>query len=76
MLLVLLVLLWGSQLFLNVLSDLGLQVLIGDEPEQEMENLLEVKIPLDVEEEFLRADEDDQEEPEGRREDGTGAAGR
>lgn len=51
-------------------------MLIGDEPEQEMENLMEVKIPLEVEEEFMRADKDEQEEPERRREDGTGAAGR
>lgn len=51
-------------------------MLIGDEPEQGMENLMEVKIPLDVEEEFIRADKEDQEELERRREDETGAAGR
>lgn len=51
---------------------LGWQVLIGDEPEQGMENLMEVAIPLDVEEELSKADSGDREEL-GRRGDETGA---
>lgn len=35
---------------------LCLQVLIGDEPEQGMENLMEVKIPEDVEVKLKEAD--------------------
>lgn len=48
-------------------------MLIGDEPEQGMENLMEVEIPLDVEEEFTKADTEDQEGLERRWEDETGA---
>lgn len=47
-------------------------MLIGDEPEQGMENLMEVAIPLDVEEELSKADSGDREEL-GRRGDETGA---
>lgn len=40
------------------------QVLIGDEPEQGMENLMEVEIPQDVEEKLKEADAKEQEELE------------
>lgn len=40
-----------------------------------MENLMEVEIPLEVEDQFTKADIEDQEEPEGRREAETGAEG-
>lgn len=36
------------------------QVLIGDEPEAGMENLLEVKIPEDVEEQLQRLDREEE----------------
>lgn len=39
-----------------------LQVLIGDEPEQGMENLMEVEIPEDVEQKLKDADLKEQEE--------------
>lgn len=48
-------------------------MLIGDEPEQGMENLMEVEIPLDVEEEFKQADIKEEEELERRQDDQTGA---
>lgn len=41
-----------------------LQVLIGDEPEEGMENLMEVKIPEDVEEKLKEADIKEQQELE------------
>ncbi|XP_026577664.1 protein HGH1 homolog [Pseudonaja textilis] len=41
-----------------------IQVLIGDEPEAGMENLLEVKIPSEVEEQLQRLDQQQQEEEE------------
>ncbi|XP_077582009.1 protein HGH1 homolog [Stigmatopora nigra] len=41
-----------------------IQVLIGDEPEEGMENLLEVKIPEDVEEKLKQADLEEQRELE------------
>lgn len=40
------------------------QVLIGDEPEEGMENLMEVEIPQDVEEKLKEADAKEQEELE------------
>lgn len=39
-------------------------MLIGDEPEKGMENLMEVEIPLDVEEKLKKADLQEQEEAE------------
>lgn len=39
-------------------------MLIGDEPEKGMENLLEVKIPEDVEEKLTKADIQEQQELE------------
>lgn len=39
-----------------------IQVLIGDEPEQGMENLMEVEIPEDVEEKLTDADIREQQE--------------
>lgn len=47
------------------------QVLIGDEPEQGMENLMEVEIPLDVEEKLNEADQEEVE----RAQDETGGGG-
>lgn len=38
------------------------QVLIGDEPEQGMENLLEVQVPEDVEQQLRRLDRQEQEQ--------------
>lgn len=38
------------------------QVLIGDEPEQGMENLLEVQVPEDVEEQLRQLDRQEQEQ--------------
>lgn len=46
-------------------------MLIGDEPENGMENLMEVEIPLDVEEKLKQADLQDQEEVEKGQEDET-----
>lgn len=45
-------------------SSLSLQVLIGDEPEQGMENLMEVEIPEDVEEKLKEVDSKEQQELE------------
>lgn len=44
------------------------QVLIGDEPEEGMENLMEVKIPEDVEQKLKEMDAKEQEEMEKGRE--------
>lgn len=41
------------------------QVLIGDEPEQGMENLMEVEIPRDVEEKLNKADQEEVERAQG-----------
>lgn len=38
------------------------QVLIGDEPEAGMENLLEVKIPTEVEQQLQHLDQEEEEE--------------
>lgn len=38
------------------------QVLIGDEPEQGMDNLLEVQVPEDVERQLQRLDQQEQEQ--------------
>lgn len=45
-----------------------IQVLIGDEPEQGMENLMEVEIPEDVEEKLTEADIREQQELEKEQE--------
>lgn len=45
-----------------------IQVLIGDEPEQGMENLMEVEIPEDVEEKLTDADIREQQELEKEQE--------
>lgn len=36
------------------------QILIGDEPEPGLENLLEVKVPPEVEEQLMRLDEEEE----------------
>lgn len=51
-------------LFASIIS---LQVLIGDEPEQGMENLMEVEIPEDVEDKLREADAKEQQELEKER---------
>lgn len=40
------------------------QVLIGDEPEAGMENLLEVKIPTEMEQQLQHLDQEEEEEEE------------
>lgn len=52
----------SSQSKVNKKCPSSLQVLIGDEPEQGMENLMEVEIPEDVEEKLKEADAKEQEE--------------
>lgn len=47
---------------------LSLQVLIGDEPEQGMENLMELEIPEDVEKKLKEADIREQQELESEQE--------
>lgn len=44
-----------------------IHVLIGDEPEEGMENLMEVEIPAEVEERLRRWDGDEEEEEERRK---------
>lgn len=41
-----------------------IKVLIGDEPEEGMENLMEVEIPKDVEEKLIEMDAKEQEQME------------
>lgn len=57
--------------FKPTVGRLCFQVLIGDEPEQGMENLMEVEIPLDVEEKLNKADQEEME----RAQDETGGGG-
>ncbi|NXL38972.1 HGH1 protein, partial [Glaucidium brasilianum] len=52
-----------------------IQVLIGDEPGPGMENLLEVKIPEEVEEQLRRRDQEEEEEQERWRREEEEAAG-
>lgn len=52
----------------HVVYPLPLKVLIGDEPEQGMENLMEVEIPDDVEEKLKEADIKEQQELEREQE--------
>lgn len=61
----------GRLFFKPAVGRLCFQVLIGDEPEQGMENLMEVEIPLDVEEKLNKADQEEVE----RAEDETGGGG-
>ncbi|KAM7421988.1 hypothetical protein PAMA_010189 [Pampus argenteus] len=55
---------WEKDAFVGAACEKLVQVLIGDEPEQGMENLMEVEIPEDVEEKLKAADAKEQEELE------------
>ncbi|XP_013870774.1 protein HGH1 homolog [Austrofundulus limnaeus] len=53
---------WEKDAHVRAACEKLVQVLIGDEPEQGMENLMEVEIPEDVEEKLKEADSREQEE--------------
>lgn len=55
---------WEKDVHVGAACEKLVQVLIGDEPEQGMENLMEVEIPDDVEEKLKDADAKEQEELE------------
>ncbi|KAM4741014.1 protein HGH1 homolog isoform 1-T3 [Anableps anableps] len=55
---------WEKDAYVGAACEKLIQVLIGDEPEQGMENLMEVEIPQDVEEKLREADAKEQEELE------------
>lgn len=55
---------WEKDVHVGAACEKLVQVLIGDEPEQGMENLMEVEIPNDVEEKLKDADAKEQEELE------------
>ncbi|KAM9410674.1 protein HGH1 homolog [Pholidichthys leucotaenia] len=55
---------WEEEVEVTAACEKLVQVLIGDEPEQGMENLMEVEIPEDVEEKLKEADAKEQEELE------------
>uniref|UniRef100_A0A3B5JZL2 Protein HGH1 homolog n=1 Tax=Takifugu rubripes TaxID=31033 RepID=A0A3B5JZL2_TAKRU len=62
---------WEQDFQVSAACEKLVQVLIGDEPEQGMENLMEVEIPLDVEEKLNKADQEEVD----RAEDETGGGG-
>ncbi|XP_049488721.1 protein HGH1 homolog [Panthera uncia] len=53
---------WEPEPDVRVACEKLIQVLIGDEPEQGMENLLEVQVPEDVEQQLQRLDRQEQEQ--------------
>ncbi|XP_029947603.1 protein HGH1 homolog [Salarias fasciatus] len=55
---------WEKDVHVTAACEKLVQVLIGDEPEEGMENLMEVEIPEDVEEKLKQADTKEQEELE------------
>uniref|UniRef100_A0A665VFF8 Protein HGH1 homolog n=1 Tax=Echeneis naucrates TaxID=173247 RepID=A0A665VFF8_ECHNA len=55
---------WEKDVHVSAACEKLVQVLIGDEPEQGMENLMEVEIPDDVEEKLKAADVKEQQELE------------
>ncbi|XP_070700069.1 protein HGH1 homolog [Pempheris klunzingeri] len=55
---------WEKDVHVEAACEKLVQVLIGDEPEQGMENLMEVEIPEDVEKKLKEADAKEQEELE------------
>lgn len=55
---------WEKNVHVTAACEKLVQVLIGDEPEQGMENLMEVEIPNDVEEKLKEAEAKEQEELE------------
>ncbi|XP_062271864.1 protein HGH1 homolog [Scomber scombrus] len=56
--------LWEKDVHVGAACEKLVQVLIGDEPEQGMENLMEVDIPDDVVDKLKKADAEEQEELE------------
>ncbi|XP_041812613.1 protein HGH1 homolog [Chelmon rostratus] len=59
---------WEKDIQVTAACEKLVQVLIGDEPEQGMENLMEVEIPEDVEEKLKEADIKEQQELEREQE--------
>ncbi|KAL7408174.1 hypothetical protein ABVT39_019392 [Epinephelus coioides] len=59
---------WEKEVSVTAACEKLVQVLIGDEPEQGMENLMEVEIPDDVEEKLKEADAKEQQELEKEQE--------
>nr|XP_061796439.1 protein HGH1 homolog [Nerophis lumbriciformis] len=59
---------WETDVKVTVACEKLVQVLIGDEPEEGMENLMEVEIPDHVEEKLKEADAKEQQELEGEEE--------
>uniref|UniRef100_A0A3Q3KH94 Protein HGH1 homolog n=1 Tax=Monopterus albus TaxID=43700 RepID=A0A3Q3KH94_MONAL len=59
---------WEKDAHVTAACEKLVQVLIGDEPEQGMENLMEVEIPEDVEEKLKKADTKEQQELEKEQE--------
>ncbi|XP_044024137.1 protein HGH1 homolog [Siniperca chuatsi] len=59
---------WEKDVHVTAACEKLVQVLIGDEPEQGMENLMEVEIPEDVEEKLKEADTKEQQELEKEQE--------
>ncbi|XP_040890655.1 protein HGH1 homolog [Toxotes jaculatrix] len=55
---------WEKDVHVSAACEKLVQVLIGDEPDQGMENLMEVEIPEDVEEKLKEADAKEQQELE------------
>ncbi|XP_038411745.1 protein HGH1 homolog [Canis lupus familiaris] len=53
---------WEPEPDVQVACEKLIQVLIGDEPEQGMDNLLEVQVPEDVERQLQRLDQQEQEQ--------------
>ncbi|XP_030230158.1 protein HGH1 homolog [Gadus morhua] len=53
---------WEKDASVSAACENLVQVLIGDEPEEGMENLLEVEVPEEVEEKLKQADQKEQEE--------------
>ncbi|XP_071350306.1 protein HGH1 homolog [Trachinotus anak] len=59
---------WEKDVHVTAACEKLVQVLIGDEPEQGMENLMEVEIPEDVEEKLKESDAKEQQELEKEQE--------
>uniref|UniRef100_UPI0037E70452 protein HGH1 homolog n=1 Tax=Semicossyphus pulcher TaxID=241346 RepID=UPI0037E70452 len=59
---------WEKDVYVGAACEKLVQLLIGDEPEEGMENLLEVKIPEDVEEKLKEADIREEQELEKEQE--------
>ncbi|TMS19418.1 Protein HGH1-like protein [Larimichthys crocea] len=59
---------WEKDVHVTAACEKLVQVLIGDEPEQGMENLMELEIPEDVEEKLKVADAKEEQELEKEQE--------